>query len=331
MLNGKTILGAGFLLSSITYAAYAQAPPPPPPPPVEAGVITAVPAIPFMPTAGAVAFTRRIELEPVKNAPYSATTEFESIQTLGDGNVIRRNDTGTTYRDSQGRTRREQQLTGFGPLSTGQSPKSIIFISDPVAHVSYTLHPDQKRAMKMPMPPMMPRMAMRRGAVGGAVGGAVARGGMMTASIAAEPGAPAVSVSSESSDNSKPNVVFYSQDMIAGSPTSPNAANQLQSQQEDLGVQTMEGVQVKGTRVKTTIPAGSIGNDRPIETVSETWYSPELKTEILSKNNDPRMGETTFRLKNIQRVEPAASLFEVPPDYTVDEPKQFMNRLHSKP
>ena len=89
--------------------------------------------------------------------------------------------------------------------------------------------------------------------------------------------------------------------------------------QEQLGAQTIEGVAAEGTRVTFTIAAGKIGNDRPIVTVNERWYSKELQTVVLSKNSDPRMGETTYRLTNIDRSEPDPSLFQVPADYTVED------------
>src|SRR5215475_11678203 len=41
---------------------------------------------------------------------------------------------------------------------------------------------------------------------------------------------------------------------------------------ESLGKQMVEGVECEGERSVTTMPAGTIGNDRPIETVNETWY-----------------------------------------------------------
>jgi hypothetical protein len=75
----------------------------------------------------------------------------------------------------------------------------------------------------------------------------------------------------------------------------------------------------EGTRITLTIPAGKIGNERPIATVNERWYSQELQTVVLTKNSDPRMGETTYRLTNINRGEPDPSLFQVPADYTVEE------------
>jgi len=88
---------------------------------------------------------------------------------------------------------------------------------------------------------------------------------------------------------------------------------------ESLGKQVIEGVEAEGVRSVITIPEGKIGNDRPIEIVSERWDSPELQTVVLSKHNDPRFGETVYRLTNINRAEPAQTLFEVPADYKVEE------------
>jgi hypothetical protein len=87
----------------------------------------------------------------------------------------------------------------------------------------------------------------------------------------------------------------------------------------------IEGVQAEGTRTTLTIPAGAIGNDLPIQVVSERWYSPELQTVVMTKHSDPRMGDTTYRLTNINRNEPAPSLFQAPADYTaVSENKFFV-------
>lgn len=103
---------------------------------------------------------------------------------------------------------------------------------------------------------------------------------------------------------------------------------------ESLGKQTIEGVEAEGTRTTLTFPAGAMGNERPINIVSERWYSPELQTVVLTRHSDPRFGETTYRLTNINRSEPARTLFEVPSDYTVKEgPQHFprtMQRMRSK-
>jgi hypothetical protein len=93
---------------------------------------------------------------------------------------------------------------------------------------------------------------------------------------------------------------------------------------EQLGKQTIEGLVAEGGRSTGTIPIGSQDNDRPITVVSETWRSRELGEVVLYKYNDPRVGEHTLKLVNIDLNEPAASLFQVPGDYTVvDEAGAF--------
>jgi hypothetical protein len=96
-------------------------------------------------------------------------------------------------------------------------------------------------------------------------------------------------------------------------------AEEGRAQTEDLGSKTMEGVTVTGSRTTRTIPAGQVGNDRPISIVTEVWTAPELKTVIYSKRSDPRMGDQTFQLTNIVRAEPDPSLFAVPADFKVVE------------
>jgi hypothetical protein len=90
---------------------------------------------------------------------------------------------------------------------------------------------------------------------------------------------------------------------------------------ESLGRQVIEGVEVEHTRTTFTIPAGEIGNTLPIEVVDETWYSPELQLVVMSRHRDPRSGETTYQLININRSEPDRAMFEIPADYTIKEEK----------
>lgn len=94
-------------------------------------------------------------------------------------------------------------------------------------------------------------------------------------------------------------------------------ANRPEHVTEPLGTQVIEGVLVEGTNTTTTFPVGAMGNDRPIVRVTESWHSPDLKIIVLSKNSDPRMGEFTMRLQNINRTEPDGALFRVPPDYQI--------------
>ena len=86
---------------------------------------------------------------------------------------------------------------------------------------------------------------------------------------------------------------------------------------ESLGTRKIEGVEADGVRLTTTIAAGTIGNERPIEIVYERWYSKELQLIVLSKYSDPRFGEQTYRVINIKRAEPDAALFTLPGDYKI--------------
>ena len=103
---------------------------------------------------------------------------------------------------------------------------------------------------------------------------------------------------------------------------------------EDLGTQVIGGVSAQGTRVTRTIPAGQMGNEKPILIVHETWFSNDLQMVVMSKRTNPMGGTTTYTLTNIQRTEPAAALFAVPSDFTVQKGGMGMHgrkRLNQAP
>jgi hypothetical protein len=88
---------------------------------------------------------------------------------------------------------------------------------------------------------------------------------------------------------------------------------------ESLGDKAIDGIPVTGTKTTNTIPAGTIGNDKDLVITRETWYSPDLKMVLQSTQTDPRFGETTYSLTNVQRNEPDSALFQVPAGYTVEK------------
>jgi hypothetical protein len=96
---------------------------------------------------------------------------------------------------------------------------------------------------------------------------------------------------------------------------------------DNLGDQMIEGIHATGTRVTTVIPAGKMGNEKPITVTSERWFSPELKVTVLTKHNDPWAGELKTELKNVNASEPDASLFTVPADYKVVDEKDGPIRI----
>lgn len=92
---------------------------------------------------------------------------------------------------------------------------------------------------------------------------------------------------------------------------------------EKLGTENIEGVTVTGTRYTSTVPAGQLGNDQPLQIVSERWYSADLHMPVLLKRTDPMNGSKTLKLTDIRRDEPDAVLFSVPADYAVKEFPNF--------
>jgi hypothetical protein len=90
--------------------------------------------------------------------------------------------------------------------------------------------------------------------------------------------------------------------------------------EEDLGESSVNGYVAKGTRITRIVPSGEMGNDQPMTIVIERWYSEELKTVVRIKQVDPRIGEAITELTNISATEPDPSLFQVPADYTIEDP-----------
>lgn len=96
-----------------------------------------------------------------------------------------------------------------------------------------------------------------------------------------------------------------------------HSTNAHEETTEQLPPQTVDGVTVGGTRTTTVIPEGTEGNDRPITVVRETWFSPYIGLPLLAKISDPRSGETTSRITNVDTSEPSPLLFQPPVDYKV--------------
>jgi len=86
----------------------------------------------------------------VTGAPYSAQAVNEHAQMLADGNAIHTTSTVNVYRDSQGRTRREQEVGAIGPWAVQGNPQKLILITDPVAGYRYVLNPNTLVARQMP-------------------------------------------------------------------------------------------------------------------------------------------------------------------------------------
>ena len=235
----------------------------------------------------------RLNLNPatvVKGAPYSATAITESIQTLGDGNQIIQRNEAAYYRDREGRIRIDQTLKSIGKWTVAGDPARIITIWDPVAGHSYSLNPREQTALIDPNGPLK-KFALLR-----------------------SPNKPPLPP--DISDHPKPK--GPSVNKPKSDPVTTDSPDRRKK--ESLGTKTIEGVSADGTRTTRIIPAGEIGNVRPIEIVDESWYSPELQMLLLTRHKDPRSGEANYRLTNIKRIDPEPALFEIPGGYrTLDK------------
>ena len=225
-------------------------------------------------------------------APYSAVEVSESVQTLADGGTIRRTlPEVKIWRDSQGRMRTERPVfIGPAGMTPGGGP-ILVEILDPVGKAKYVLDESRKVAHRQEMAEWKGSAVSARGTTGAMIapGGISVSGGIVS-------GTPAG----------------------AGQPARP------ETKTEQLGPQMIEGVMAEGTRQTMTWPVGAQGNDRPLVSVNESWFSRDLGLPVLSKTTDPRSGEHTRKLLRISRSEPEAGLFEAPPGWTVvDEKGEF--------
>jgi len=220
----------------------------------------------------------------VSDAPFSATMIIENSERMPDGNLSTKSITSQMYRDSKGRTRRDWLPE---PLSSATVGPTRSVIHDSVAGFSYNLdHRATSAQRTVLVQPLAKDAAVREAAIRQAAG----RNHMLPV----------------------PSIIGTGNTLQPGA-TSNSPANQPES----LGSRNIEGILAEGTRLKVTLPAGSLGSDKPVEITVERWYSPGLQTVILVKRTDSRTGETTYRLTDINRSEPTAALFTVPANYKI--------------
>jgi hypothetical protein len=242
------------------------------------------------------------ETQVVKGKPYSADTSTETVQTLADGTRIAHRTVSKFYRDSEGRTRREETFGNVDPEHP--TPHEVkVFIDDPASGIALVLDPGSKTLEKLQRTRDfldVPRSD--------------AEGAQIMLKLVKD---------SESNGQAAPGKVFFNRDRSS----SPNDLALVVSDEnrnivkEDLGTRNIEGVDCTGTRQTSTIPAGAIGNDKPISIVTETWTSEAIGAVVESISDDPRYGKTTYQLTNVQLSEQPRSLFEPPANFKINVSK----------
>lgn len=225
-----------------------------------------------------------VEGRVVRGVPYSAQAVTSVKQTLATGSEISTQMTALVARDADGRTRREQTIRAIGPWAVLQPlPSRNLEEAHRLESPTVILIQDPVKQISYTLDPRSHLARIIR------------------------PNSNRELEASRRNAERERNPGFSRENTRA----------------ESLGNQAIEGVPAQGKRTITTLAIGSIGNSAPLQIVVETWYSPDLQVVVLGKRNDPRVGDITYRLVNLKRGDPPASLFEVPADYRIDgEPRE---------
>lgn len=269
--------------------------------------------------------------------PYSSREVREFKQTLGDGTVISRQSTRLLARDHDGRTRQElRQADGT----------ARVFINDPVAKQAFIIDPQKKVAckadfvnkgaihdcftqMKGDWKPLGFSFNVNKNGIA-----------MMHANddlvVEVSPHAQIIDLTQRSvSRRGGPDGAVQPVPPVPPVPPLPplpptlssamsgaHSADNAKVTREKKTKQPYEGLMVDTDRTVETIAAGAIGNNKAIENIYERYYSPELKMNVYVRRSDPRNGESLYRMTDVKRTDPDATLFKVPAGYSVIEGKK---------
>lgn len=269
------------------------------------------------------------QLGGVKNSPFSADEINESVQVLADGNRITHSSTNKVFRNGEGRMRRDMPGGVMG---------GVMGSTFTLGGGTTIVDPAQGQQVLLDAQAQIARVAELR-ALPQAVTVVEAPGAIRRLATEDERAKALLEI-----ERSKDNLVVaqrslekVNQELALTAARAPVAivsgqgglvtgvgtgvglgagsTSRYETRTEELGTRDFDGVTAEGRRTVTTIPAGAIGNERPIEIVYERWFSKDLGMVVYSKRSDPRTGEQTYELKNIVRAEPDPSLFNIPNTY----------------
>jgi len=216
----------------------------------------------------------------VAGSPYSAVETRQTTQVLSDGTQINRSEQSNVYRDSQGRVRTETSMVRRGGTA-GATPAA-----SPGASAATNSEPRTMVTIFDPVEGSTTRLDAQR---------LTADKTMLAAGDAGRRPSPPP----------------------GSGPRNRPGGTQPQTQTQDLGTRTINGLTATGTRTTMTIPAGEFGNSKTIQSVREVWMSADLQEPVMITTSDPRFGTNTTQLTNITRNEPDAALFVAPANYKV--------------
>jgi hypothetical protein len=236
--------------------------------------------------------------------PYTVEFRTTRVQTLANGATISRETKEINARDSQGRSM--TAITAI-PAMDGERAFTNFHVNLPDRTI-ISWSSNTKRAIVNHLPPLdspgcwtstpgsasfaaQPPTSPPAPAATGGSGGGIGGGGVVGAIFGQAGGAPMPR-------------------QAGGAP--------IQSQHEELGTDTILGVEVRGVRVTRTTPAGRIGNDVPLIRTQEFWTAPSLGGLVLREiTDDPQTGKSMREAVNLDLSEPDPSVFQPPEGYEI--------------
>ena len=276
-----------------------------------------------LPVVAQAPLTKGVRVQP----PYTAEFKTTRVETLANGATITNETKEVMARDSQLR-----RFTATTNAPTGDRPAMTLYrVSDPTTGDEITWNTSSKVAHVVRRPVGDQRhgcWATPDGRNRASYGGGNGNLGVTMLEVPAPPADRAAPVASPLGSN---NVTHFptvasgpdGQDVtmigVRHAPGEPVPAPvERDMTREDLGADTILGVEVRGTRTTTTTPAGAQGNDEPLISTNETWIAPSLGMVLRSVSDDPRMGKTNRELVSLDLNNPDPALFELPSGYTVE-------------
>ena len=237
---------------------------------------------------------------PIRHQSYTVELKTTTVQTLSDGTTITRESTEIRASDSQRRTLfSTTQKTPFGDQ---QKTITTVHVNDPVESTQTDWSSQSKVARVLKLPTQDQQHGCWQSESGNmhidyGVGHPVSSGRVSIGNASGGIGGGAGFSTTLPSSMPRP---------IHEPPTS-----------EDLGTTTIQGLEAHGHRFTTVVPAGQIGNDKPLMRVNESWMASGLGFPLRSVNDDPQSGKSTTEVVNLDLSEPPLSAFLPPDDYKV--------------
>lgn len=292
----------------------------------------------------------------VKGAPYCAEAVHETVQPLADGNRIVHQQTSQLCRDGEGRTRQEVERQGRKVVYLRDAVSGENWLLDPERKTARYLgggranaeaqreygermreYQDKMRDYNEKMREYGRKMRdWARESFGSTEASAQRADAPRPPAPPAAPSGPAISthvriatpvVIAPGDGGQEVRVIRIEAPLGPLPPTPPlpaAVAMRLEPltlkgqdmQLNNLPPKEIDGLRVTGGRTTSTIPAGKIGNEKPIVISREVWTSPDLKVTVSVQSKDPRSGEQNYQLRHIRRAEPDAALMRVPAEFT---------------